>query len=122
MRTTTKKDEVKESNLKELCTLWEHVTENQLRYLSGRLSEELKFDKVIAFYNLNKKNEKEPDVRVYSLDESNKTDTNIISLWDAVSKQNVKYYTGVTNDNEKVVAFINNENDEKQPRIRIYFK
>lgn len=122
MRTNSKKEEVKESDLKELCTLWEHTAESNIVYLSGMLNEELKFEKVIAFYNQNKKNENEPDIRVFSLDENKKTNLNIISLWKEVSKDKVDYFTGTTNDNERVVAFINKSKEEKQPLIKIYLK
>ena len=127
MKTTTKKmeteeKEVKENLMKELCILWEHTTENDVTYLSGHLSEDLKFQKVIAFYNKTKKNEKEPDVRVYSLDDENKTDTQIISLWDQTSKTGVKYLSGQTNEKENVVAFYNQNEAEKQPKIKIYLK
>ena len=125
MRTTTKnveEKEVKEKTMKELCILWEHTTENGLTYLSGNLSEDLNYQKVIAFYNKDKKNEKEPDVRVYSLDNENKKDTQIISLWEQTSKQNVIYLSGLTNDKENVVAFYNSNDDIKQPKIKVYFK
>ena len=125
MKTTTKKveeKEVKENTMKDLCTLWEHVTDNDVTYLSGHLSEDLGFKKVIAFYNKEKRNEKEPDIRVYSLDDENKKDMQIISLWDQVSKQGVKYLSGVTNEQENVVAFYNQEENEKQPKIRVYLK
>lgn len=126
MKTTkkveTKEKEVKENNMKELCILWHHKTETEVEYLSGNLSEELKFQKVIAFYNKNKKNEKEPDIRVYSLDEENRKDTQIISLWNQVSKSNLKYLSGKTNENEDVVAFYNQDDDIKKPRIKVYLK
>lgn len=126
MRTTSKKEEHKvvevESNLEDLCTLWEHETDAGLVYLSGVLAEKLNYQKVIAFYNITKRNEKEPDIRIYSLDDENKKDTNIISLWSQTSKENKKYYNGKTNDDEQVVGFINNVEEVKQPKIRIYLK
>lgn len=128
MKTTTKKvenikeKEVKENSMKELCILWHHKTESEVEYLSGNLSEELKYQKVIAFYNKNKKNEKEPDIRVYSLDDENKKDVQIISLWNQVSKSNLKYLSGKTNENEDVVAFYNQDDDIKKPRIKVYLK
>lgn len=126
MKTTkkveTKEKEVKENSMIELCTLWYHKAENEVEYLSGHLSEELKFQKVIAFYNTNKKNEKEPDIRIYSLDDENKKDTQIISLWNQVSKSGVEYLTGQTNEKENVVAFYNQDDDIKKPKIKIYLK
>ena len=125
MKTTTKKVENKkkeEKTMKDLATLWEHLSESSLKYLSGNLSEEYKYSKVIAFYNTKKKNEKEPDVRVYLLDEDGKKDHDIISLWEQTSKQGAKYYSGITDEKENVIAFINSSDDIKQPKIRIYLK
>lgn len=125
MRTTsTKEDKVSnvEKHLKDLCTLWEHESESNLVYLSGMLAEDMNYQKVIAFYNTTKKNDKEPDIRIYSLDNENKKDINIISLWEQLSKDNKMYYSGTTNDNEKCVAFINDVEDVKHPKIRVYLR
>ena len=126
MKTTTKKVETKEkevkSEMKELAILWEHKAESDVIYLSGNLSEELHYKKVLAFYNKTKKNEKEPDVRVYLLDDDGKKDHEIMSLWSQVSKAGVDYYSGLTDEKENIIAFINTSDDIKQPKIRIYFK
>ena len=124
MKTTNTKEkqekEVKE--LKELATLWHHESENGVSYLSGNLSEDLQYKKIIAFYNKTKKNEKEPDIRVYSLNDENKKELELISLWIQASKENKPYYSGLTNDKEKVIAFISTKDDIKVPYLKIYFK
>lgn len=124
MKTTNTKEkqekEVKE--LKELAILWHHESENGVSYLSGNLSEELQYKKIIAFFNKTKKNEKEPDIRVYSLNDENKKELELISLWIQESKENKPYYSGLTNDKEKVIAFISNKDDVKVPYLKIYFK
>ena len=126
MKTTVKKVETTEKEvkkeMKDLGILWEHKAESDVIYLSGNLSEELHYKKILAFYNYSKKNEKEPDVRVYLLDDDGKKDHEIISLWKQVSKQGANYYSGLTDEKENVVAFINTSEDIKQPKIRIYFK
>lgn len=124
MKTTNTKEkqekEVKE--LKELAILWNHESENGIPYLSGNLSEDLQYKKIIAFYNKTKKNEKEPDIRVYSLNDENKKELELISLWIQESKENKPYYSGLTNDKEKVIAFISTKDDIKVPYLKIYFK
>lgn len=122
MKVTKKEEPKTNSDLKELCVLWEHTSDDNVKYLSGNLSEELKYQKVVAFYNNEKRNEKEPDIRIYSLDENNKRDTNIISLWNQLSKNDLPYYSGVTNEAENVVAFINDGDDEKLPKVRVYLR
>ena len=125
MKTTNSKEIVKEKEvkeLKELATLWMHESDNGFTYLSGNLSEDLQYKKIIAFFNKTKKNEKEPDIRVYTLNDENKKDIDIISLWIQESKEKKNYYSGLTNDKEKVIAFISNTNDIKVPYLKIYFK
>ena len=45
-----------------------------------------------------------------------------MSLWSQVSKAGVDYYSGLTDEKENIIAFINTSDDIKQPKIRIYFK
>ena len=126
MKTTVSKEEknntkeVKE--LRELAILWNHESDSGVKYLSGTLSEEFQFNKVIAFYNTTKKNEKEPDIRVYSVNDENKKEVKIISLWIQESKENKPYYSGLTNDKVKVIAFISTKDDIKVPYLKVYFK
>ena len=126
MKTTIKKveniEKEEENKMRDLGILWEHKAESDVIYLSGNLSEELHYKKILAFYNNSKKNEKEPDVRVYLLDDDGKKDHEIVSLWKQVSKQGAEYYSGLTDEKENIVAFINTSDDIKQPKIRIYFK
>ena len=57
MKRNTKKNEYVE-----ICSLWENENEDGFQYLSGVTK---KGERVVAFYNEKKKNEKEPDIRVY---------------------------------------------------------
>lgn len=126
MKTTTKKVETKKEevkkDMKEICILWEHTTDSDVTYLSGNLSEELGYKKLIAFYNFPKQNEKAPDINVFTLDDENKRDAKVISLWNQTSKQGIKYLSGLTNENENVVGFFNSSDDTKQPKIKVYLK
>lgn len=127
MKTTTKKNETKgetkEFNLKESFVLWQHKSKAGEGYLSGYISDD-KNSNLIAFYNTNKKNAKEPDVRVYlsSENEKEKPLKEICSLWENISKNGTRYLSGVTDEKENIVAFYNNENEEKRPYIRAYYK
>ena len=86
------------------------------------MSEKAGKGKVIGFFNTNKKNPKEPDIRIYVLDEKNNIGKEVASLWDSLSKQNVRYLTGITDEKEKLVGFYGNEHEEKRPFIRVYFE
>lgn len=123
MKTTKETKEIErkeESKLKELSALWLHESKSGLKYLSGNLSAEFGSSKLVAYFNTNKKNPKEPDIRIYTLDQEGKQDTEIISLWENISKNDKRYLTGLTNEKEKVVGFYGNENEEKRPYVRVY--
>lgn len=115
------KKEKKES-LKEVFSLWERESKKGLDYLSGLTSDELGKKSLVAYYNKDKKNPKEPDVRVYvSSDDPKQEDKEVASLWSNVSKNNTQYYTGMTDDNERIVGFMNtSKKNEKEPDIRVY--
>ena len=120
MRTTketkTENKEVKQSiTLKEAFALWIHKSKAGVDYLSGFTSD--KKTNLVAFFNTNKKNPKEPDVRVYAQVDG-KQDIEVASLWANVSEKGNKYLTGSTNDDEKLVAFYGDEHQEKRPYIR----
>lgn len=118
------KDEVKTDNkeLTEAIVLWVHKSKNDLEYLSGNLSESLGSTKVVGYFNTNKKNPKEPDIRIYTLDSAGKQDVEIVSLWDTISKADKRYLTGKSNENEQLIGFYEEEKDEKKPYIKVYFK
>ena len=125
MRTTkqekTETKEVKqELTLKEAFVLWRNKSEKGNDYLSGFTSGEEQ-TKLVGFFNTSKKNPKEPDVRVYTQTEKGEN-LEVASLWANVSKNDNKYLTGSTNENEKLVAFYGKENEEKRPYIRVYYK
>lgn len=111
-----KKEEVK-SKLVEAFVLWKNKSKSGNDYLKGHAFNN---DPVIAYFNTNKKNPKEPDVRVYSLDAEGKQDKEIASLWATVGKNEKPYLTGKDDEDAKLIAFYDNQ--EKHPYIKAYFK
>ena len=119
---TEKKVERKEFTLEEAFVLWKNESKNKIVYLAGNTSEKLGKEKLVAYFNTNKKNPKEPDIRVYDLDKEGKMNKEVADLWETVSPKNVRYLTGTTDEKEKLVAFYGDENQEKRPYIRVYFQ
>lgn len=114
------KEEKKE--LKECLSLWKHKSKNGF-YLTGIVKEDS--TKVVGFMQNDKKNEKAPDLIVYVSGEKGAKltkDDKIASLWIQTSKAKKDYFTGLTNDNEKLIGFINESKNEKAPYITIYYK
>ena len=119
--TQTVKDEKKGFDLKEAFVLWRNESKKTpgTYYLSGFVSNEEK-TKIVAFFNTEKKNPKEPDIRVYvKKDEKN---IEVASLWTNVDKNEKKYLTGTTDDHEKLVGWFGQENQEMRPFIRCYYE
>lgn len=129
MKKSVKKEEVKveerkeKKPLKECFVLWKKDAKTGLTYLSGSTPKD-KDGKVEmylkAFFNPKKKNPKEPDIRVYTEGEDGK-DVEVASLWDRVSKNDKRYLSGKTNEDEYVVGWYGEE-DSKQPYVRVYYQ
>ena len=112
----------KEFNLTEAFVLWKNKSKNNVEYLSGRLEgkEEVK---LVGYFNSRKKNPKEPDIRIYDIDSDGSQGIEVCSLWENISKGEKRYLTGTTNDQEKIIAFYNNlEENPNRPYIRAYYK
>lgn len=108
--------------LKETFVLWKNLSNNGKEYLSGFTSDDpITSFKLVGYFNTNKKNPKEPDIRIYSLDDNGKQDSEVASLWETVSKNEKRYLTGTTNEKEKLIAFYDS-GEEKRPYIRAYYK
>lgn len=58
----SRKNENAKKNYEEILSLWENENKDGFEYLSGVTKDG---KKVVAFYNDKKKNDKEPDIRVY---------------------------------------------------------
>ena len=106
-------------NLKEAAILWAHTSKNGMKYLSGNVHhDEVGELKCTGFFNAKKKNPKEPDLRIYLHDEDGKVSQDAcISLWANVSKNGKGYFSGITDEQEKVIAFSGKKNS-----LRIYYK
>lgn len=119
-----KNENVEETKLEDAFVLWKHKAKSGLEYLSGNTPKE-KSDSIslVGFFNKNKKNPKEPDVRIYALDEEGNQADEVCSLWENTAKSGSKYLSGLTSEKDNVVAFYN-EIDEttKIPYIRAYYK
>ena len=110
----------KKSDLEEAFALWENKKGNTT-YYTGKTSGEDPV-RIVAFINDAKKNPKEPDIRVYEQVDKGQKKPDLASLWAGKSKAGKEYFSGTTNDNEKLVAFINDDTqDGKYPAIRVYF-
>lgn len=122
MKTTVTKNETnkKGDEIKELFVLWSKTSKNGLNYLSGKLTNE--DVNLIGYFNTNKKNPNEPDIRVYNVDAEGKQDHVVCSLWSNVSKNDTEYLSGVTDEKEKVIGFYGDRENTKRPLIRVYIE
>lgn len=122
MKAVAKKEVKKEikPELKEAFALWSRVSKEGKEYYTGRCDD----IELIAFINFEKKNEKEPDLRVYSILDGQVSDEQIASLWKNISKNDTYYLSGVDNENKKLVGFYNDKFMEfpNRPFIRVYYK
>lgn len=108
------------STLKEAFALWENKKGDNI-YYTGKTSDENSI-RLVSFVVKDKKNPKQPDLQVYEQVEKGKEKPQIASLWLNKSKAGKVYYSGATNENEKLVAFINDDTQGgKYPSIRCYF-
>ena len=129
MKTTSKNVEVKkevvnEFKLRGCFALWKQQAKSGLNYLTGRTEKDTEGNTVRlqGYYNTSKKNPKEPDIRVYMLNEEGKRDIEVASLWESIAKNESRYLTGSTNEDEKIVGWYSKTEDDKLPYIRVYYK
>lgn len=112
------KEEKEKFDLQECFVLWRKVSDKKVEYFTGH---DFNKNRIVAFNN-EKKTEKQPDVRVYSVKEDGTRDIEIISLWKTKFASGKEGLTGVTNENEKLIAFYGDINKEARPYIRGYFR
>ena len=106
-----------EFTAKDIFALWKKTSKNGNTYFEGKSKEGMYLR---GFFNTNKKNPKEPDLRVYISDENRELSKEpIISMWCNVSKNGNKYLTGKLNG-DKVVAFIRKTDNDKLPYLTAY--
>lgn len=116
------KEEVKIEERKELeeaFALWSNNSKSGTEYLSGKVDDM----KLIGFFNKDKKNEKEPDIRIYIVENDEISKEAVASLWKNVSKGGNYYLSGSDNEDKKLVGFYNNKFIEfpNRPYIRVYY-
>ena len=113
--------EVKDSNLKELMSLWLHESKSGSKYLTGTAQDPTGKFKVVGFFNNSKRDEKDPSVRIYEeVENGSELKEVLVTLWEHTSKSGNAYLTGKDNEDNNVVGFYGKENEEKRPYIRIY--
>lgn len=112
-----------EFDLQESFVLWKNKAKSGENYLKGTTSKG-NIIGLVGYFNTNKKNPKEPDIRIYSINDEGKQDKEVCDLWETVSKNEKRYLTGSTDDNERIIAFYSdNQNEEgTRPYIRAYYK
>lgn len=107
----------KNSNAKPVFTLWKNTSKKGGSYFTGK--------GIKAFYNTKKSNPKEPDLRIYKVDEKGSLEKKeLVSMWCNISKDgSKKYLSGKYEDGQKLIGFINEgaTAENKQPYIRIFF-
>lgn len=105
--------------LERVLSLWKNKSKDGKKvYFSGK-TEGGSF--LTGFYNTNKKNLKEPDLRVYARDtEGNLSKDPFVSLWANATKNGKQILSGAI-DGKKVVGFIKKDATEKQPYISVYW-
>lgn len=107
--------------LKEAFALWERKKGEKV-YYSGKTSGDSPIN-LVAFIATFKKNPNQPDVQIYEQAEKGQDKQEVASLWQHTSKSGKLYYSGTTNEKEKLIAFINQDTKGgKYPTIRAYFK
>ena len=120
MKTTKTNEEVKEKfDLQEAFVLWRKESKG-IVYFTGY---DLNKNNMVCFENTKKNSDKEPDFRVYYQNkEGKREDRSCCGLWYSESRKGNKFLTGVTNENEKIIAFLGEIDKDKRPYITAYFK
>lgn len=116
--TSTATNTTKKSRLDQVFALWKRKSKDgKTTYFTGKLGDQ----NITAFYVTNKKNLKEPDMRVYTRDENgDRSKEPVVSLWCNATKNGKKILSGKL-DGKRVVGFINANATEKQPYISVYW-
>lgn len=111
----------KEFNLNQAFTLWINKGKKGGKYLSGRNSAGFH---VRGFFNNEKQNPKEPDIRIYTvLSDGTTAKEECCSLWCNVSEKTEKKYLSGKFGNDRVIGFFNSKAKigENIPYINVYY-
>ena len=110
----------KEFNLERLLVLWRYKSKKGNVYFSGKTEEGAK---VSGFYNKDKQNPKEPDIKLYFFDdEGNLEKDPFLAMWCNATTKDKKYLSGKYEE-KRVVGFINEKSEINgvKPYINVYF-
>lgn len=114
------KNERKE--LKECLSLWKKKSQSGKSYFKGKTVEG---KHVIAFYNMDKKNPKEPDLRICYMNSEGKAEyETFVSLWCNATDSGTKYLSGKISGIRVVGFFTKSEalvKHENLPYIKLYW-
>ena len=79
--------------------------------------------RVIGFANTNKRNEKEPDIRVHWMNEDGKAGEECVALWKKMSKGGNTYISGKTSADEYLFGFYRGDKaPANAPLISMYYQ
>lgn len=114
-----RKQEKENFNLDEAFVLWIKESKKGSKYLTGH---DLNQNRLVGYFETNKLNEKQPDIRIYNLTEDGKNKDEVCVLWKTMSKEAKDYLSGMTNEDEKIIAFYCEQVKDNSPYIKAYFK
>lgn len=102
--------------VKAVVLLWDATSKKGEKYFESKYYK--------AFYNTNKKNPNEPDLRIFKIQEDGTLrKEEYASLWCNVSKKENKYLSGKRYDGVGLVGFIHKtKKTDKSPAISIYIQ
>ena len=119
MSTTAEK-----KKLQGVLALWKRTSKDGKKtYFTGKVDDGTFENEcyVTGFYNTEKKNLKEPDLRIYARDdEGNLSKEPFLSLWCNATKNGKKILSGKLNG-KRVIGFIKADASEKHPYISVYY-
>ena len=112
----------KNTNLTPAFALWKRKSKKDGKpYFSGKTEKGVQ---IRGFYNLNKKDLKEPDLRIYAVDRAGDLEKEeLVALWcNSTKKGNGKILSGKLNG-KRIVGFFNEKatDENNLPYIRVYF-
>ena len=119
-KTTQATETKKEFTLERALVMWIYKGKKGGKYLSGKTEDG---DKIKGFFNSKKNNPKEPDIRIYGVNEKGDlTKDEICSLWCNTTENGKKYATGKM-DGDRVVGFFNSKAqvDGVVPYLNVYY-
>ena len=109
----------KEFTMNQVFAMWSKKSKNGSTFFTGQNESG---NRLVGFFNGKKQNPKEPDVRIYKVDQEGKAEKEAYcSLWLNVSKNEKNYLTGKV-DGVRVVGFINSNQEpgDKRPYFSVY--